>query len=40
MTGTLQRDVLQATLEAGVQVKQYVPTYGDLPNDIFSVTKC
>ncbi|KAF9467048.1 guanine nucleotide binding protein, alpha subunit [Collybia nuda] len=34
-----KRDVLQATLAAGVQVKRYVPSYGDLPNEITHVTK-
>ena len=33
-------DVLQATLTAGVEVRRYVPTYGDLPNDEQTVTKC
>ncbi|KAH6901461.1 heterotrimeric GTP-binding alpha subunit [Coprinopsis sp. MPI-PUGE-AT-0042] len=32
-------DVLKATLEAGVQVRRYVPSYGDLPNDAQTVTK-
>ncbi|TEB18686.1 heterotrimeric GTP-binding alpha subunit [Coprinellus micaceus] len=32
-------DVLQATLAAGVEVRRYVPTYGDLPNDEQTVTK-
>lgn len=35
-----KRDVLRATLEAGVQVKKYVLTYGNRPNDIKSVTQC
>ncbi|KIM43926.1 hypothetical protein M413DRAFT_17870 [Hebeloma cylindrosporum] len=34
-----KKDVLTATLASGVQVKKYVPTYGDLPNDVPSVTK-
>jgi hypothetical protein len=36
----LQRDVLKATLKSGVLVKKYVPTYGELPNDVENVTKC
>jgi len=34
-----KRDVLAATLASGVKVKKYVPTYGDLPNDVPTVTK-
>ncbi|KAF8968482.1 heterotrimeric GTP-binding alpha subunit [Flammula alnicola] len=34
-----KKDVLIATLKAGVRVSKYVPTYGDLPNDVPSVTK-
>ncbi|KAF9530777.1 heterotrimeric GTP-binding alpha subunit [Crepidotus variabilis] len=34
-----KRDVLQATLARGVQVKKYVPTYGDNANDVTAVTK-
>ncbi|KAF9484577.1 heterotrimeric GTP-binding alpha subunit [Pholiota conissans] len=34
-----KRDVLAATLKSGVQVKKYVPTYGDFPNDVATVTK-
>lgn len=33
-------DVLAATLENGVRVKDYVSSYGDLANDMPSVTKC
>jgi len=33
-------DILTVTLEAGVKVKKYVPTFGDLPNDVKTVTKC
>jgi hypothetical protein len=33
-------DLLQATLDAGVSVKRYVPSYGDAPNDLPHVTKC
>jgi hypothetical protein len=33
-------DVLKATLAAGVLVRKYVPSYGDLPNDAPTVTKC
>ncbi|KAG5721458.1 Guanine nucleotide-binding protein alpha-4 subunit [Termitomyces sp. T112] len=32
-------DVLRRTLEAGVKVKKYVPSYGDLPNEVGPVTK-
>ncbi|EAU83598.2 hypothetical protein CC1G_07971 [Coprinopsis cinerea okayama7 len=32
-------DVLKATLAAGVLVRKYVPSYGDLPNDAPTVTK-
>jgi len=32
-------DVLAAVLESGVRVKDYVTSYGDLPNDVPSVTK-
>ncbi|KIY49656.1 G-alpha-domain-containing protein [Fistulina hepatica ATCC 64428] len=34
-----KRDVLETTLKAGVQVKTYVPSYGDHPNDVVHVTK-
>ncbi|EKM74867.1 hypothetical protein AGABI1DRAFT_47251 [Agaricus bisporus var. burnettii JB137-S8] len=34
-----KKDVLAATLSAGVQVVRYVPSFGDAPNDITSVTK-
>ena len=33
-------DVLSAALESGLQVKDYVTSYGDLPNDMPSVAKC
>jgi hypothetical protein len=33
-------DLLQATLDAGVSVKRFVPSYGDAPNDLPNVTKC
>ncbi|KAG6856064.1 hypothetical protein H0H87_007720 [Tephrocybe sp. NHM501043] len=33
-------DVLRRTLAAGVKVKKFVPSYGDLPNEIAPVTKC
>jgi len=33
-------DLLAANLDAGMIVKKYVPSYGDLPNDIAHVTKC
>ncbi|KAK7678986.1 hypothetical protein QCA50_017929 [Cerrena zonata] len=32
-------DILQATLAAGIMVKRYVPSYGDLPNDVTHVVK-
>ncbi|KAF5350090.1 hypothetical protein D9756_009254 [Leucocoprinus leucothites] len=34
-----KRDVLASTLASGVQVKRYVPSYGELPNEITEVTK-
>lgn len=33
-------DVLAAALESGLKVKDYVISYGDLPNDVPSVAKC
>ncbi|KAJ7359280.1 G-protein alpha subunit, partial [Mycena albidolilacea] len=33
------KDVFQAHINAGVMVKRYVPSYGDRPNDVVSVTK-
>ena len=33
-------DLLQRKLKRGIQLKQYVPTYGDRPNDLQSVAKC
>ena len=33
-------DVLAATLGSGLRVKDYVPSYGDLPNDVPSVSRC
>lgn len=33
-------DVLAAALESGLRVKDYVTSYGDLPNDVPSVSKC
>lgn len=35
-----QKDVLASTLASGVQVKQFVPSYGNLSNEITQVTKC
>jgi guanine nucleotide-binding protein alpha-1 subunit len=32
-------DILRRTLESGVEVRKYVPSYGDAPNDVVSVTK-
>jgi guanine nucleotide-binding protein subunit alpha len=34
-----KKDVLAATLASGVRVKKYVPTFGNLPNDVPTVTK-
>ncbi|KAJ7187293.1 G-protein alpha subunit [Mycena filopes] len=34
-----KKDVLQAHINAGVMVKKYVPSFGDRPNDVASVTK-
>jgi guanine nucleotide-binding protein alpha-1 subunit len=34
-----QKDVLSATLAAGVSVRKYVPSYSDA-NEISAVTKC
>jgi len=34
-----KKDVLQAHIAAGVMVKKYVPSFGDRPNDVASVTK-
>ena len=33
-------DVLAATLGSGLRVKDYVTSYGDLPNDVPSVSRC
>ena len=33
-------DLLQEKLEAGVQLKNYLTTYGDRPNNYESVAKC
>lgn len=33
-------DVLETALGSGLQVKQYVSSYGNLPNDVPSVAKC
>ncbi|KAJ7023909.1 guanine nucleotide binding protein, alpha subunit [Mycena alexandri] len=35
-----KKDVLQKHIGAGVRVNRYVPSYGDRPNDVVSVTKC
>ncbi|KAF7341250.1 G-protein alpha subunit [Mycena venus] len=35
-----KRDVLRKHIDAGVKVNKYVPSYGDRPNDVVSVTKC
>ncbi|KAJ3839894.1 heterotrimeric GTP-binding alpha subunit [Lentinula raphanica] len=32
-------DILRRTLESGVEVRKYVPSYGDAPNEVASVTK-
>ncbi|KAJ7127887.1 G-protein alpha subunit [Mycena epipterygia] len=34
-----KKDVLQAHIAAGVLVKKFVPSFGDRPNDVASVTK-
>ncbi|KAJ7229568.1 G-protein alpha subunit [Mycena haematopus] len=34
-----KKDVLQAHIAAGVMVRKYVPSFGDRPNDVASVTK-
>ncbi|KAF7307916.1 G-protein alpha subunit [Mycena kentingensis (nom. inval.)] len=34
-----KKDILTAHIKAGVQVKKYVPSYADRPNDVPSVTK-
>ncbi|KXN83173.1 Guanine nucleotide-binding protein alpha-4 subunit [Leucoagaricus sp. SymC.cos] len=34
-----KKDLLVSTLASGIQVKRYVPSYGDLPNEITEVTK-
>ncbi|KAF7340693.1 G-protein alpha subunit [Mycena sanguinolenta] len=34
-----KKDVLQAHIDAGVMVRKYVPSFGDRPNDVVSVTK-
>jgi guanine nucleotide-binding protein subunit alpha len=33
-------DLLKRKLKRGVQVKDYLPSYGDRPNDTSSVVKC
>lgn len=33
-------DVLGTALKSGLQVRDYVTSYGDLPNDVPSVAKC
>ena len=40
MLGSLQRDILEQTLKSGVQVKDWVPSYGDAPNEVDHVTTC
>ncbi|KAJ6517144.1 G-protein alpha subunit [Mycena vulgaris] len=34
-----KKDILQAHISAGILVKKYVPSFGDRPNDVASVTK-
>ncbi|KAJ7758012.1 G-protein alpha subunit [Mycena metata] len=34
-----KKDVLQAHIKAGIMVNKYVPSFGDRPNDVASVTK-
>lgn len=33
-------DILKSTLAAGIEVKKFVPSYGDQPNEFHSVVKC
>lgn len=33
-------DILESTLDAGMRVQTYVPTYGSNPNDMDHVVKC
>ena len=33
-------DLLKRKLKSGVQVKKYLPSYGDRPNDATTVVKC
>ena len=33
-------DILEAKLNAGVQLSRYVRSYGDRPNDVENVSKC
>ncbi len=33
-------DLLRRKLKRGVQVKQYLPSYGDRPNEVMAVVKC
>ena len=33
-------DILRRTLESGVRLRDYVPSYGENPNDVRHVTKC
>jgi hypothetical protein len=33
-------DILRQTLSAGLRVADYVPSYGDAPNDAQNVTNC
>jgi len=40
ISAQIQKDVLASTLASGVQVKHFVPSYGNLSNEITQVTKC
>jgi hypothetical protein len=33
-------DILRTTLASGIKVVDYVPSYGELPNDYQHVTQC
>lgn len=33
-------DILRRILESGVEVRKFVPSYGNAPNEVESVTKC
>ena len=33
-------DLLERKLSSGVKVKEYLPSYGDRPNDLSTVVRC